>query len=182
MRVRVEKVDVLFWTKSISDSTLRLLLPPQLKQMSAQYKVMCGCECCIYSKHIHASLLSWRYRYFKAKMFKTEGLEKKKICIYETYKNIVMPHGCHIYAKASDMAQDTMCAYPQSNNALPHWKFVFRWCANCSCVNLPDQETDDQYSYTTHSIRFHIYHIIARCTDHGIIPLKDKKICRKCKQ
>ena len=29
----------------ISDSTLRSLFPPQLKQMSARYKVMCGCGC-----------------------------------------------------------------------------------------------------------------------------------------
>ena len=29
----------------ISDSTFRSLLPPQLKQMSARYKIMCGCEC-----------------------------------------------------------------------------------------------------------------------------------------
>ena len=34
----------------INDSTLRSLLPPQLKQMSARYKVMCGCECCISTK------------------------------------------------------------------------------------------------------------------------------------
>ena len=31
----------------ISDSTLRSLLPPQLKQMSERYKVICGFECCI---------------------------------------------------------------------------------------------------------------------------------------
>ena len=31
----------------ISDSTLHSLLPPQLKQMSARYKIMCGCECYI---------------------------------------------------------------------------------------------------------------------------------------
>ena len=42
----------------ISDSTLRSLLPPQLKQISARYKVMCGCECCISDKIIHSSLLS----------------------------------------------------------------------------------------------------------------------------
>ena len=29
----------------ISDSKLRALLPPQLKKMSAPYKIMCGCEC-----------------------------------------------------------------------------------------------------------------------------------------
>ena len=29
----------------LSDSKLRSLLPHQLKQMSARYKIMCGCEC-----------------------------------------------------------------------------------------------------------------------------------------
>ena len=71
----------------ISDSTLRSLLPPQLKQMSARHKIMCGCECCISSKSIHSSLLSWSDRYLKnsrikAKMPKAEGLVRKHI----TYK------------------------------------------------------------------------------------------------
>ena len=93
-----------------------------------------------------------------------------------------MTHGSNIYAKASGMAKSTMCAYPQSDNALPHWKCVLRWCADFPCNNLPDQETDNQYSDTTPSIRFHIYHIILHCTDHVIIPLKDIKICHICKQ
>ena len=29
----------------ISDSTLRSIIPPQLKRMFARYKVICGCEC-----------------------------------------------------------------------------------------------------------------------------------------
>ena len=49
----------------ISDSILHSILPPQLKQMSARYKVMCGCECCISAKYIHSSLISWRDRYLK---------------------------------------------------------------------------------------------------------------------
>ena len=49
----------------ISDSTLRSLLPPQLKKISARYKIMCGCECCISAKSIHSSLLSLRDRYLK---------------------------------------------------------------------------------------------------------------------
>ena len=32
------------------------------------------------------------------------------------------------------------------------------------------------------SIRFHVYHIIGRCNDHGKIPVKDKNICYMCKQ
>ena len=68
-----------------------------------------------------------------------------------------------------------MCTYTQSDHALPHWKCVLQCCARCQCINLSDQETDIQYSETTLSMRFHIYHIIARCTAHGRIPLKDKK-------
>ena len=49
----------------ISDSTMRSLLPQQLKQMAARYKVMCGCECCISAKSVNSSLLSWRDRYLK---------------------------------------------------------------------------------------------------------------------
>ena len=37
----------------ISESTLRSLLPPQFKKMSARYNIMCGCECCIYARSIH---------------------------------------------------------------------------------------------------------------------------------
>ena len=93
-----------------------------------------------------------------------------------------MSHRRHIYVKASDMSKATMCAYPQSDHALTHWKCVLRCYDDCPCINLPDQETDNNYSETTPLIRFQIYHIIARCTAHGIIPLKDKKISHICKQ
>ena len=93
-----------------------------------------------------------------------------------------MPHGRHIYAKASEMANATMCAYPQSDNALPHWKCVLWCCAECPHINLSDQETDKKNDGTTPLIRFHIYHIIRCCTDHGRIPLKDKKIYHMCTQ
>ena len=93
-----------------------------------------------------------------------------------------MAHGRHIYAKASDMEQATMCAYPQSDHALPQCKLVLRCCADYTCINIPDQETYNKNSDTTPSIMFHVYHIVTRCTDHGIIPLKDKKICYTFKQ
>ena len=93
-----------------------------------------------------------------------------------------MPHGNHIYAKASYMANATMCTYPQSENVLPHWKCVLPCCADCPCINIPDQETTKKHDKTTPSIRFHIYHTIGRCTTHGRISLKDKNICYMCKQ
>ena len=93
-----------------------------------------------------------------------------------------MTHGRHIYDKAYDMAKTTMWAYSQSDNSLPHWKCLLICRAKCPSINLPDQERDNQYPYTSPSIRFHFYHLIARCTKHGRLTLTDKKICRKCQK
>ena len=126
-------------------------------------------------------MLSLRDSYLKKPRIKNQNAQnirsvEKAHHIYTTYKNTVMPHGRHIYAKASDMAKATMCTYPQSDNTLPHWKCVLRCCSGCPCINITDQETTKKHEETTTSIRFHIYHIIGRCTAHGRIPLKDKKI------
>ena len=148
---------------------------------------MCGCECCISDKSIHYSLLSWRDWYLKNskikyKMLKIEGPVKNKICIYETYKNTVMPHRRRIYGKAFYIKKATMFAYPQSDHAFPHWKCVFKCCAKCPCVSLPDQETYYQYSNTTLSVLFRIYRLISCCAAHGRLPLNDKANCHMCKQ
>ena len=93
-----------------------------------------------------------------------------------------MKHGRNIYAKSYDVAKATICTYPQSDHALPHCKCVLQCCAECPCINITDQETARKHEEKTPSIRFHIYHIIGRCTTHGRITLKDKKICYMCKQ
>ena len=149
-------------------------------KIPSRYKVMCDCECCISAKIIHSLLLSWRYRYLEKLKDQSKNSQNRRSRgkanrIYETYKNTVMPHGCHIYAKASDMAKSKMCAYPQSDHALPHCKCVLRCYVKCPSINIPDQETDDHYSNTSPSIRFHIYHLIPRCTTHGRLPLTFKK-------
>ena len=149
--------------------------------MSEQYKVVCGRECCIAAKSIHSSFLSWRDRYLKKLKGKIQNAQSRRSGekahhIYGIYKNIVIPHGRHIYDEVSDTENATMCTYSQSDHALPHWKYVLRCCAKCQCINLPEQETDNKYSETTPSILFHIYHIIGRCTAHVRIPLKDKNM------
>ena len=85
-----------------------------------------------------------------------------------------MPYGRNIYAKAYDMVNSIICEYPQSYYTLPHWKCFMRCCAKCPSINLPDQETDDQYTDTIPSIRFHIYHIILCYSTHGRLLLPEK--------
>ena len=115
-------------------------------------------------------------------MIKTEGLWKKKICMYETYKNIVMPYGSHIYYKVYDMLKETMCANSQSDHAVTHWKFVLRCCAQFPSINIPDQEIDNKHPNPSPSISSHIYYMIARCTKHGRLPFYDNKSFRECQQ
>ena len=108
---------------------------------------MCGCECSIYAKSIHPSLLSWRDRYLKKLKDKFQNAQSRRSSekshhIYETYKNTVMTHGRHIYARANDMENATMCTYPHSDHAQTHWKCVLQCCAECPYINLPDQETN----------------------------------------
>ena len=76
---------------------------------------MCGCECCIYAKSVHSSLLSWRYRYLEKLKDLIQNAQNRRSggkvnCIYETYKNTFMPHRRHINAKSYDMAKAKMCA------------------------------------------------------------------------
>ena len=101
-------------------------------------------------------MISWRDRYLKKIKDKSQNAQsrtsgEKAHHIYTKYKNTVMPHGRHIYAKVYDMKNSTMCIYYYSDNALPHWKCVLRCCANCPFINLPDQETNKkmkkQYPY-----------------------------------
>ena len=96
----------------ISDYTLLSLLQPQLKNISSRYKVMCGCECFISEKSIHSSLLSWRDWHLKKLKDKIQNAQNRRSGgkvnrFYDTYKNTVMPHERHIYAKVSDMEKAT---------------------------------------------------------------------------
>ena len=76
---------------------------------------MRGCECCIYYKIMHSSLLSWRERV--SKTVKDQFCNKKnrrfsEIAnnLFETYKNSVMPHEKHMFQTTYDMEMEKMCA------------------------------------------------------------------------
>ena len=69
-----------------------------------------------------------------------------------------MPNGCHIYSKASDMANTTMCDYPHSDHALLHWKYVLRCCDECPYTifltkkqikNMKKQQPQLGFTFTT---------------------------------
>ena len=117
----------------ISNSTLRKILPPQLKNMTAWYKLMRSCECCISAKSMHFSLWTWSYRHLKnLKDSSHNSINRRSgkllICIFETYKNAVRLHGFHIYNSAAYMAMAKVCPCTSQHYKLPHCECVLRCC------------------------------------------------------
>ena len=84
-------------------------------------------------------------------MHKTEGLVKYKI-FYLRHIKTVMPHGKNMFQTAYDMAMSTMCAYPSSRYALPHWKFEMRCCAKLSCIYLPTPKSNQNIFHVSPKI------------------------------
>ena len=72
-------------------------------------------------------------------MRKTEGLVK---CPNEFLRhiNVFMPNRNHIFKTASEMATATLCAYPKSKYAFPHWKCILCCCENVPRIDLPSPE------------------------------------------
>ena len=62
----------------ISGSTLRNILPPQLNNMTARYKLMCGCKCYISSQSMNSFLLTWRDLHFKHLKYRSHNAQNKR--------------------------------------------------------------------------------------------------------
>ena len=46
----------------ISDYALRLIIPPQLQNMTQCHQIMCGCKICIQARTYQGLLNNWRKR------------------------------------------------------------------------------------------------------------------------
>ena len=91
-----------------------------------------------------------------------------------------MTHGKHVFHTASDMAMATMCEYLSSIYALPHWKCVLCYCAQCPQINIPSTESDQHNSNVIPIMQLHCYQHIARCNVRVRRPFNEKKQFQLC--
>ena len=92
----------------ISEYTIHNTITNKRKKMSARYRIMCCCEYIIYAKSIHSYLLTCQDHHLIQIKDRSCNLQRRRSSektsrIFETYKNDVKPHGCHIHNKGSDM-------------------------------------------------------------------------------
>ena len=144
------------------NSTLRNMLPPQLKKISEQYKLMCGCDCFITAKIIHYYLLScWdcHLKQLKDQIQNAQNWRSGEIVssIFETYKNYVRPHGCHIHNTVADMAMAKMFPCISTHRGQPHWKCVLRCCDKLLSIFIPSQESNKDTTNICSTISFHVH-------------------------
>ena len=134
---------------------------------------MCGCECCIYSKSMHSSLLSWRESFFEKtqdQICNSQKIRSGEMSnnLFEIYKHYVTPHRNHMFQTESDIAMVTMCEYIPSNYELPHWKGFFvvlrnlyRWIFqvqnHISTIQILDPTYNFMYINTYHFVLFMVY-------------------------
>ena len=57
----------------ISDTMLRSLSPPQLRPMTDNHKMMCGCAICNTSNYFQESPNAWRWKQFKIMKHKADN-------------------------------------------------------------------------------------------------------------
>ena len=155
--------------------SLRNILPPQVKNMTYKYKFRCGCECCIAAKSLNSSLLTWRDRHMKHFREKSHNTKNRKSgelssCLYETYKNVLKLHACHIHCTAADMDMAKMCPCPLQHNGIPHWKCILRCCKKLSSLIISSLDTNKDATGMCSAIQFHVYRNVSRCTMHGQCP------------
>ena len=85
----------------ISDTMLRSLSPPQLRPMTDNHKMMCGCAICNTSKYFQESLNAWQQKQLKIMKDKADnsrGRKKYELTqAYKSYADYAFPNNetCH---------------------------------------------------------------------------------------
>ena len=137
---------------------------------------MCGCECFIYSKIINSSLLSWHDHYHKKLKDQIQNSQnrrsgEKSNRVYESYK-IQSFHIGVIFTSKHLIWQRQQ--YVRIHNQIMHFhtgnvSFNFVWNVQ-TLIFLTRKQI---INITT---KFHVYHLIARCSTHGRLPLNKKRV------
>ena len=155
-------------------------LPLQLKKTTYWYKVMCGYECFILSKSMHYYLLIFKGSCLNHLKYRSHNAQNRRSgeissCIFETYNNAVVNHGCHIYNTAADMAMEKMSPCTYENHGIPQCKCVLCCFEKCPSIFLPIKESNKGTTNMCTTIRFHVYCNVLSCTVHRKSPYHEQK-------
>ena len=166
----------------ISDTTLRRLLPAELRPATETPKQLYGCELCNTARSLHKKLNAFRARTLKQMR---EGINQvvlprqrlASLRALEEYRPLVANADMSImHIKLSDVVT-TMTCPRVANTDFPPWKCVLGSCSNCPTYQVPRYK--DDVSNNAPRINYMIYENHSRCTIHGPCGL-GKNECNYC--
>ena len=125
----------------ISDTMLCSLAPPQLRPMTDNHKMMCGCAICNTSKYMQESLNAWRRKQLKIMKEKADNSRRRgKDELTQAYKSyadyaFIEKQNCH--PRCENAADFFLCTPMNDECKYPNWKCVLRKYTFCRAIALP---------------------------------------------
>ena len=177
----------------ISDTILCSLVPPQLRPMTDNQKMMCGCAICNNSKYMQESLNAWRRKQLNTMKDKAEnscGRGKYELPqAYKSYADYAFPEKKNLHPRCENAADSVLCTPTNDECKFTNWKFILRKCTVCRAIDLPGVEMDT--SIRAPMVIFNTYMTQFTCSHHGILIIektttyldakgKYKKTCFLC--
>lgn len=157
----------------ISESTLRLLLPPQLRPMTMAQKEICGCECCITIKMLHQSLM--HYKSVNRSLRSNHQLD-----IFLNGMESEQDSTTNFHSRPSDLVKLITCPPCMDNQY--KWHCLLDRCNTCSSRNhnwYGLRHCKESDSNQGQNIHFGIYKLHTRCKVHGKLTAGSKE-CPLC--
>ena len=175
----------------ISDTTLRNIMPKNVKRITERHKQLCGCEPCIAAKTLHESLLHWRTKHSKdlkremtrLQQDNSEAANTRLSDLNRRWSKFVQQtrdggrNPKHPTAK--DAAFSFLCQ-PCNGGAFRKWKCVLGRCDDCPGYEVPDEESGTGPS--DKKIKFHSHEDIYSCSLHKSVVSKTTKLCPLCEE
>ena len=159
----------------VSESTLRTMLPPQLRPMNSSQKTICGCECCITTKMLHQALLQHRLsnRSLRSNVYLNKFLDA-------TQSDADTSTSFH--SRPGDIVKLLTCAPCNDNQYM--WKCLLDRCDKCNLKNNNWYGVRNSILTGPHvaqDIHFGIYKMQTRCKVHGTLK-PGARLCPKCQE
>ena len=112
----------------ISDTMLCSLPPPQLRPMTYNHKMMCGCAICNTSKYMQESLNALRWKQLKImeeKADNSRGRGKYELTqALKSYADYAFPEKQTRHPRCKNAEDFVLCTPTNDEYKFPNWKFV----------------------------------------------------------
>ena len=155
----------------ISDTMLCSLSTPQLRTMTDNHEMMCGCAICNTSKYFKESLNEWRRKQLKTmkdKVDNSHGRKKHELTqANKSYADYTFTNNENRHPRCENASDSVLYTRTNDEFQFPNWKCVMRKCTECTSISIPGVEIYP--SNRAPMLTFNTYTTQFTCSHYGIL-------------